>query len=571
MRRNLCLALLTLATLLVVLAEGNSVQAAGKPNIPPEARDTFNKAVAFLKKQDLHGGQLSLAGLALVKAGEPDAALVSKARAAVLKMFTANPDGTMTYKPHSEREGVYEAGVDIMFLLAISQEQYQPQVAAATQYLISRQMPEGAWTYPGEAVGDTSMTQYAMLGFWSAQLAGVEVPRSVWSNAARWHIRTQQKDGGFAYHPGTDHGVERGASTHNLTNAAVGSLFIARKFLYPEDTGGKKDKKPTKKFGILEDADRTVGQPSRPASGNGGAIVPLSAIDGSIRRGLGWANSRFVLETPNRNKNYYYYTVERVAAFAELKQMGGKDWYSACLAMLKQRQRPDGSWATPVPANGASFAILFMIRATEKLIDTPPVGGGLLAGGRGLPDDLNNASVAGGAVKEKRKMEGPLDELLTSLASQDISVLEDAQQAIVEKVQIGDPKELLKEMDRVRKLASHPNVEVRRTAVWALGRSRSLKDAGLLIRALQDENADVVVEANNALSYLSRKLSGVGVPENPYEDLPEDASDAQKDAALKRWRKEALAGWAEWYLRVRPYEDRNDAFELQLLNAVKRK
>ena len=213
----------------------------------------------------------------------------------------------------------------------------------------------------------------------------------------------------------------------------------------------------------------------------------------------------------------------------------------------------------------------FMVKATAKLIATPPVGGGLLAGGRGLPDNLGEANVDGGQVKKKRKMEGPLDELLTSLASQDISVLEDAQQAIVEKVQIGDPQELLKEMGRVRKLADHPHVEVRRTAVWALGRSRSLRDAGLLIRALQDENADVVVEANNALSYLSRKLSGVGVAENPYEDLPEDASDAQKSAALKRWQKEALAGWAEWYLRVRPYEDRNDAFELQLRNAVKRK
>lgn len=561
-----CLIAATVAS----LSSWITASAAEKPTIPAAARPVFDRAVGYLRSRtQVNGGQLSLAGLALVKAGEPiDSPVVAKALAGTLKLFTKNPDGTMTYKPHTEQEGVYEAGVDIMLLLAVHRQKYQEQVAAATQYLISRQRSDGSWTYPDETVGDTSMTQYAMLGFWSARVAGVEVPASVWSRAAQWHLRTQRADGGFSYHPGTPHGPEQGASTHNLTNAGVGSLFIARMFLYPEYIEeGEKKKPKTKKFGILEDADPNAGKPKT----NEGNAVPLNALNNGIRRGLNWANTRFVLETPNVNKNYYYYTVERVASFAELDQIGGKDWYNECLGVLKQRQKKDGSWATYTsPENATSFAILFMVKATAKLIATP-VGGGLLAGGRGLPENLGEANVDGGQVKKKRKMEGPLDELLTSLASQDISVLEDAQQAIVEKVQIGDPKQLLKEMDRVRKLADHPHVEVRRTAVWALGRSRSLRDAGLLIRALQDENADVVVEANNALSYLSRKLSGVGVAENPYEDLAEDASDAQKSAALKRWQKEALAGWAEWYLRVRPYEDRNDAFELQLRNAVKRK
>ena len=563
----------TLKSLIAAVASLSSwftAAAAEKPTIPSAARPVFDRAVGFLRSRtQLNGGQLSLAGLALVKAGEPmDSPVIAKALAGTLKLFTTNPDGTMTYKPHTEQEGVYEAGVDIMFLLAVHQQNYANHVAAAAQYLISRQRSDGSWTYPDEDVGDTSMTQYAMLGFWSAKVAGVDVPASVWSRAAQWHLRTQMGDGGFSYHPGKPHGPERGASTHNLTNAGVGSLFIARMFLYPEYMeGGGKKKSKTKKFGILEDSDPNAGKPKQ----DEGKIVPLNAINNGIRRGLNWANTRFVLETPNVNKNYYYYTVERVASFAGLDQIGGKDWYNECLGVLKQRQKKDGSWTTYTsPDNATSFAILFMVKSTAKLIATP-VGGGLLAGGRGLPDNLDEANVDRGQVKKKRKMEGRLDELLTSLASQDISVLEDAQQAIVEKVQIGDPKKLLKEMDRVRKLAVHPHVEVRRTAVWALGRSRSLRDAGLLIRALQDENADVVVEANNALSYLSRKLSGVGVAENPYEDLAEDASDAQKSAAMKRWRKEALAGWAEWYLRVRPYEDRNDAFELQLRNAVKRK
>lgn len=559
---------------LMIVGQHGLAPAADKPLIPPEAVPVFNKAVAFLNSRGdkLTGGKLSLAALALRKAGQPDTnPIIVKAIASVESCFKPGSDGNLTYTPHTSSEGVYEAGVDIMLLLAVSEERYVSQVEAAAQYLMSVQLPDGSWTYPGQQVGDTSMSQYALLGFWSAKIAGVEIPMDVWNRAAQWHIRTQNSDGGFAYHPGTTDGLERGASTHNLTNAGIGSLYITRMFLYPETE--KKESKAPKKFGILEAADPAASQSdAKTQRAEVGDVVPLTAIEGSIRRALGWANSRFVLDQPNPHKNYYYYTVERVAAFANLTQIGGRDWYSSCLGALKQKQAQDGSWTEHSgPENGTSFAILFMVKSTGKLLARPDVGGGLLAGGRGLPDKLGEANVTGGEVKGKRKITDPLDQLLTDLASQDISVLEGAQQAIVEKVQIGDRNELLKQMDRVRKLADHPNVEVRRTAVWALGRSRNLRDAGLLIKALQDPDADVVVEANNALSYLSRKLNGVGVTQSPYDDLPEGASDEQKADAMHRWRTEALAGWSTWYLRVRPYEDRNDAFELQLRNAVNRK
>ena len=210
-----------------------------------------------------------------------------------------------------------------------------------------------------------------------------------------------------------------------------------------------------------------------------------------------------------------------------------------------------------------------MLRATESLIDAKPIGGGILGSGRGNLDKFITG-VGNDERKPHATSADPLKQLLADLVNQDVSVLENAQQAIVEKVQISDRNELLKELDRVRELASHPNDEVRRTAIWALGRSRNLRDAELLIRALKDDNADIVVEANNALSYLSRKLNGVGVSGNPFADLAEDASSEQKDAVLARWKKDAIAGWSEWFLRVRPYEDRNDAFELQLRSEATR-
>ena len=100
--------------------------------------------------------------------------------------------------------------------------------------------------------------------------------------------------------------------------------------------------------------------------------------------------------------------------------------------------------------------------------------------------------------------------------------------------------------------------------MWALGRSGDLKDANLLISALNDFNVDVLAESYNSLSYLSRKIDGVGLDSNPFAELNEFPTQEQKNAAMASWKKEALKRWSAWYLRVRPYAERNDIFELGL-------
>jgi len=51
---------------------------------------------------------------------------------------------------------------------------------------------------------------------------------------------------------------------------------------------------------------------------------------------------------------------------------------------------------------------------------------------------------------------------------------------------------------------------------------------------------------------------------SPFEELGEEPTQAEKDSAVAIWRKQAVARWSVWYLRVRPYADRNDIFELGL-------
>jgi hypothetical protein len=178
--------------------------------------------------------------------------------------------------------------------------------------------------------------------------------------------------------------------------------------------------------------------------------------------------------------------------------------------------------------------------------------------GRGLPDDLSQAIVKDGKVESTKDL-GPIDQLLAELEK--VESVDVAQAQFVEKVQLGDREELIKQKGRLLKLAKHPHVEVRRTAIWALGRTEDLKVARLLIDALDDNDVDVMVEARNALCILSRKPLGFGLPESPFEGLPESAGDKEKEAAVKAWREKLKEKWGAWYYKYRPYEERDDLSE----------
>ncbi len=542
---------------------------------PPTGDKRFDaalrKAIDFLKqkmldpKLNLHGGYHSLPAYALLTAGEPKT--LPQISKAVEEVKSRIKDGV--YTPSNASHHIYESGVDAMLMESAGGDSHYNELKAISDYIIAKQGADGSWDYPARTVGDTSMAQYGVLGLWAASRASVDIPKEVWDKAAIWHIKTQRSDGGFMYHPGVDMGAAVGgnASSINMTAGATGTLSIIQMQLYPDSMKPEDEREVKKKaFGILE-----AKQPE-PAVGDatGGPYqvqTTLSQIEGARRRGLGWAISRFQPVSPLPHKIYYNYALERAAALTGTNLLGGKiDWYNVSGQALLQLQLPEGGWDTYEGTHvGTSFAILFFIRPTKTAV-AAQYGGGLLTGGRGLPTDLANADVSGGAIKEKRKIEGPLDELLTELSALNPDSIADAQAAIVEKVQVGNREELLGEMDRIRNLIAHADPELRRTAVWALGRSGDLKDANLLISALSDNNVDVLTEAYNSLSYLSRKIDGVGMDPSPFAGLSEFPTQPEKDAAMVAWRKEALKRWGAWYLRIRPYAERNDIFELGLKN-----
>lgn len=570
--------MLRTTTFLLVLTCVAGAHAAPPPTGVPAYDQAVLKGVSFLKadigKLNSFGGEAALAAYTLVKAGEnPKSPLIAKVVAAVRARVK---DGK--YKPESTEHHAYHSGVDAMLLADTGGEEYRVELQAIADYIVSTQKSDGSWDYPDRAdVGDTSMAQYAVLGLWGAVRAGATVPLATWDATASWHIKTQFNDGGFAYHPRiqTSSNTGGGQPQMNMTSGAAGTLAVIKLHLYPETANPKsrkKKKNSNKKFGVLEaraepaSVEETTTAPKTPVRAGARPTTPLSAIDGSIRRAMAWVQARFVPVVDGLYCRYYYnYAMERSCALNKIELLGQIDWFRACGDKILKEQSADGGWDSVDHGKlvGTSFAVLFYIRPTKQTI-VAQFGAGLLHGGRGL--DLDNSEVGrDGKVKEKRKKLGPLDELLSDLSNQDPEALFAAQEAIVEKIQLGDRKELLGQVDRIRKLITNENPEIRRTAVWALGRSGDLRDAYLLINALEDTDVDVLIESYNALSYLSRKISGVGIPSNPLESLEgtPNPSQAQIDATVDRWRREALKRWSAWYFRVRPYEERNDLFELR--------
>ncbi|REJ90729.1 MAG: HEAT repeat domain-containing protein, partial [Planctomycetota bacterium] len=212
-----------------------------------------------------------------------------------------------------------------------------------------------------------------------------------------------------------------------------------------------------------------------------------------------------------------------------------------------------------------AFAVLFLTRSTAQVVGTPvpadPIGGGLQKGGRGLSFD------GLGGEKPKQPL-AELDDLLDKLSAAGDFTIEEVQEQIVKQVQIGDKEALIERKDLLVEYVQHPDAEVRRTAVWALGRTNDLSLAKHLITALDDQDLGVIIEARNALCWLSRKPTGLGEAADPFEDLPEDATAEQRSSAIAAWHAELIRKWGEWYLEHRPYKDRGDEFEANLLRKI---
>lgn len=504
----------------------------------PEVRAAVAKAVAYLEThEDGAGGYTSgrpgakaLVGIVMIKAGKPKHPRVGEAIQAIKsEVLGANPN-----------VDVYTLGLSLIFLTELSpeiQQQNSSSIVSLIEKLKAVQKAHGGWGYPSYTTGDTSMTQYAALGLWSAEAYGYEAPPEVWERLTNWLIRTQAANGAFGYQgndPGNYQPIAQQRTTLSMCAAGAASLYVCAdhfKLLQPEPEPDEK----------LPSAMKRVTKKSAAQTG----AVETDRLRAAITKSDQLLNN-FVATPPDLEHSYpyyYIYAAERYRSFRDYASGHldkAPEWYTAGARHLISKQAADGSWQGHAQEVGlvpdTCFATLFLLRSMRKAIEhIKHLGAGTLIGGRGLPQNMSDVEMRLGGVRAKR-IAGPAMQLLSIMGNPNDPKFEQVVAGIEQDgIPAGD--EMLSDVEKqLRDLAKGKSPQARAAALQALARTRDLEQVPLLIEALKDPEPQVFSAANEGLRFISRKFYGAGF----------------WGGADDRTRAEAVKQWKAWYLSIRP-------------------
>ncbi|HWE38195.1 MAG TPA: hypothetical protein VG406_16615 [Isosphaeraceae bacterium] len=501
-----------------------------------------DKAVEFL---EAHGpgagpGEAAIAALALSKAGrKPGDQGIDACVAKIKGCF----DGSQYTPQLNDGPANYEASCALMALAAINPIANRPEIESIANYLIAHQKGSGAWDYANRSVGDTSMTQYAILALWEAENAGIDISPEVWDKAAGWALRAQEEDGSWRYHYDEKAGgINVKQPNVSMTAGAVSVLLICEDELQRFLSGGDSPSS------LLVNAipENSLGQGFK-------STVSRNAMKAAVDRGLAWIGGHFKPSdgAAMGDSNFYgLYGVERIGALINRDKIGGQNWYEVGKQFVRNSQEKDGHFvAGHGDTPNTSWAVLFMTRSTRIAIfkhRNLKLGKGLLIGGRELPKDLTAMTVAGGRVVV-RPMNGAVEKMLGVLEDPNAEDATEALAGLVSRYDKEGSKALRPHKDHFRRLLANPDQGVRRVAAWALARTADLDVVPDLINALDDsampteelKDKAVMFEAKNGLQLLSRKVDNTLGP-------PPDATPDQRREAIRKWRA--------WYQSVRPVD-----------------
>jgi len=496
------------------------------PRAAAQVEPSVTTGVQFLRAR-IGGervGETALGTLALLKAEVPENdPAIQAGLQKILSRFTSSG-----YLPErTSGHDIYEAAVITMALANCESAEYKGLIGSTAAYILAKQKSNGSWDYPHRSQGDCSISQYAVLGLWEADNAGVSITPSVWDRAAQFYLANQLNDGSWNYHP-DDPNVP---PTISMTAAGVGSLLICRR-----------------QIDSLNQLKRGVNPSLTPLVGDSVQVsfqprTSLGRIDEAVRRGLSWISSRFAAQKSavfGQSVYYGLYGIERIGALADRQTLGRIDWFERGKGLIDSSQSGGGSWndGTFGEVANTSWAILFLTRSTAKSIRKITIrklGAGTLLGGRGLPKDLSSLTVAGGRVVS-RPMSGAVEGMLAVLEDPRAENADAAVSGLYDRYQAEGARALIPHKARFLRMRRDQDPGVRRVAVWAIGHTGELESAPLLIESLMDPDESVVTTARVGLQILSRKIDGLGPP---TPSTPEQ-------------RRVAADAWKRWYLSIRP-------------------
>ena len=430
---------------------------------------------------------------------------------------------------------IYSTGIAIFFLCEVDAEQYGTQIEKLVQSLVLRQKLHGGFGYPQKDTGDTSMTQYAVLGLWTAKQHGIAVPQEVAEKVCNWLIRTQDPSGAWGYQgndPNSYQRVKQQPIRPSLSAAGLGSTYIASHML-----GLKSDVEDLRIDG-LPAAFRRVPDKNPKAAPKLDVAEPRRVRQAQID-GNRWFAQNFGYKKENW-VYYYMYALERCMSFRELVEgrEPGNAWYEQGVKFLTAQQAENGSWLDRDAAVDTAFAVLFLMRGTKKTIEQTVHQDydGLLLGGRGLPKNTASVRVEDGVLVGK-SMATSLEDMLRILADpQDENYRDILRFPPRLDWDASDTQTRATYTETLRKIAAQgaPDAQVR--AIEMLAALGDLQSAPTLIAALTDDDLAVTLAARDGLRRISRKFGGFGLSDRPkrYEIL------------------QAADKWRAWYRSVAP-------------------
>ncbi len=521
---------------------------------PSQVNSAVEKAVSYLSNAETKESECGLVVYALVKGTHKvDSPPIRKNLQKVLAKF----DGDV-YKPVEHH--FYEAAIDAMALEAVDPAKYRDQLQKIVDYIIKGQLDSGGWFYADQVgpAGDTSITQYSLLGLWAGARAGINVPAAVWERAGQWHLGSQRGDGSHEYQP-----TKTNSPSLTMTAAGCGSLALINRQLFGESSEPKRAQ-GKKKFGVLQqvDLDRTA----EAGVADGSVSLKTDQLQTGAKRAFAWLSSRhnflFAGQPPlvQQWQYYYIYTVERVCSLNDIKQINGVDWYEDGCRLLIKTQSDNGSWKSYEPVSDTCFGVLFLTQATAQILGDDSraelLGGGLLIGGRGLPDNLAGVVIQDGNVKSDSPADG-MDAIMKKLSTMDLDVLEDEVKQLDIPALLKDPIALMANGPVFYQLIEHKDPQIRLKVVESLIESDRLEVTEALIQKLSDENWGIVAEAHRGLKIISRKPFGVGGQLDPSGYLPDGVEETratfeQRDSARERFHVLVIKRWEEWHDQAVP-------------------
>ncbi|HZN32920.1 MAG TPA: hypothetical protein VFB80_03845 [Pirellulaceae bacterium] len=499
----------------------------------PEVKAAIGKALAFLEKQDDErlGGKC-LIGLCFFKAEKgPNHPKIAAALAACEKALGAPTN-----------EDNYSVGLALIFLCEVDPSRHRLLAERYVKILLERQQEGGGWGYPGNDHGDTSQTQYPVLGLWLAANSGIDVPNTAIEKACGWLLRTQDPYGAWGYQgedPGKYQRVPQNEVRASLGAAGLGALYISCEFLgittAPVTAAGEAAPALPAALKVVEDAQPVARRKTYVTRVIDHALARRAMTDGDnwMQKNLhGDAGQWF---------HYYLYALERYHSFREsalkLNDQEPK-WYNEMFAKLQKEQQAAGNWeGNDNAVIATAFGTLFLLRSARKTLAhvAQRSSEGVLLGGMGLPKSTADLRERDGKIVET-PFAGTVDELIALISNPDhpdFANLSDTTGAVALD---SDVTKRSGQIAQLRAIVTAGTVDSRLIAIRTLGRVRELDNVPVLIHAFTTNEPRLVRATDQALRFISRKFGGVGLPDEPQEgDI-----------------KAAAAAWKAWYLSIRP-------------------